>query len=227
MRRVHSASAGHSPTEPVGSLPFYLSNVGALLRTSYVPCLLLLTLGCAPDNPSPAETFRHIHAAARAQAKAFKTLPGQTGAPFEDLGCFRQYTSSTTIDFLRDQGIHNKTAIHRWLTFLLQRLCSGAAYEIVSIEQNDKVASLALSISKLSDDRNGLTKVTFVKEAGQWKIDLRDAIQSWLDLDELAHESMKNMDRTIPTFAGQPDLLLPHSITLKDLQNRPPRTPAP
>ena len=64
VRRVRSASVRHLLTEPVGSLPFFLSHAGALLGTNHVPCLLLLTPGGAPDNPTPAETFRHMHAAA-------------------------------------------------------------------------------------------------------------------------------------------------------------------
>ena len=200
-----------------------------MVQTSYVLCLLLLTLGvgCARDTSSPVKTFRLIQAAARSQAKTLETLPDKTQPRSEDLACFRQYTSNTTIDFLREQGVRDETAINGWLTFILQRLCSGPGYEIVGVERSGEVACLELSTRELSADRSALTKLTFINEEGQWKIDLRAPVQSWLDLDELAHKSMENMYRAIPKFDGLTDLLLPSEIPLKHIQNQHDSMPAP
>ena len=187
----------------------------AMLRAACVLCplLLILGVGCDRDASSPADTFRLIQAAARSQAKTLKKLSDKTPAQPGDLACFRQYTSRTTIDFLRKQGVRDETAINGWLTFMLQRLCTGAPHEIVGVELNGNVGYLKLSAREISNDQRALTKLTFVNEEGPWKIDLRDGIQSWLDLDDLGHQSMENMYRAILQFQGLPDLLLPREIS--------------
>ena len=176
------------------------------------PLLFTFGIGCARNASSPADTFRRIQVAARSQAKILEKLPDKTPPQPEDLACFRQYTSQTTIDFLRKQGVRDETAINRWLTFMLQHLCTGPPRDISGVELNGNIGYLELSARDLSNDQHTLTKLTFVNEEGQWKFDLQDGVQSWLDLDDLAHKSLENMYRATPKFDGLSALSLPSDI---------------
>jgi len=156
-----------------------------MVRANYVLVTLLATVGtgCARDAQSPTDTFRLIQAAAKTH----------------DLDSFRKCVSYTTIDFLRTQDARDEIAIDESLSFMLERIAGGSPYEIVGQEVNGNIAYLDLSGRDLHyPDKPMSMKLKFVNEDGEWKIDLKDAYQAWIDLADWARKVQKDMERATP-----------------------------